>query len=183
MLDTITLVVSASTLVLSYATRYALGRRVKNTLDEYENKEVGPPPLKIESIFRSVLGIMFERRMMQVQYSAVFIVFSLAIYIALTVFGIIEADWIIQLLLVGAAFLVFFKQLIISYRVRNGFFGSSEYEVREFISYILREASHSDIYDDMGRPRKLVDPAEFIQQIKAVNPSWNPQINPLGNPR
>ena len=71
-------------------------------------------------------------------------------------------------------FLLWFRQAIFVYRIRNNYFGNSEYEIREFLAYIVKEASKSDLDGGSG-PRKLIDPEEFMEQEEIQVPQIEPK--------
>ncbi|EPP5682578.1 MULTISPECIES: hypothetical protein [Vibrio] len=118
--------------------------------------------------YSSVYGVMFAKRMKEANF--VSIVF--AVFIILYFFIIAIAKVELEPLIVTVAFIFLFlpwvKLAASAYRVTNGYLGSSEYEVRQFIEYIISEASDDDL-NDGGTPRKLVDVEDFsIEKIRIL---------------
>ncbi|ASG66073.1 hypothetical protein CEW91_07885 [Idiomarina piscisalsi] len=110
--------------------------------------------------YSSVYGIMFARRMKEANFVSVTFSVFMVLYLSFSIFADKPIDSIIVFVSLVLLLLPWVKIAISAYRVSNGFLGNSEYEIRQFLKYIISEASDNDLNDGDG-PRKLIDLDEF----------------------
>ncbi|HIF6203530.1 hypothetical protein [Vibrio parahaemolyticus] len=118
--------------------------------------------------YSSVYGVMFAKRMKEANFVSI----AFAVFIVLYFFILALTKVELEPLIVTVAFIFLFlpwvKLAASTYRVTNGYLGSSEYEIRQFIEYIINEASDDDL-NDGGTPRKLLNVEDFsIEKIKTL---------------
>ncbi|EKL9831850.1 hypothetical protein AB8I23_004936 [Vibrio alginolyticus] len=118
--------------------------------------------------YSSVYGVMFAKRMKEANFVSI----AFAVFIVLYFFILALTKVELEPLIVTVAFIFLFlpwvKLASSTYRVTNGYLGSSEYEIRQFIEYIINEASDDDL-NDGGTPRKLLNVEDFsIEKIQTL---------------
>ncbi|MHA2743354.1 hypothetical protein [Vibrio harveyi] len=126
---------------------------------------------KMYEKYSSVYGVMFAKRMKEANFVSIAFSVFILVYLAISTINHISTDPLIIFISFTLLFLPWVKLGISAYRVSKGFLGSSEYEIRQFIHYILSEASDDDL-NDGGHPRKLVDLKDFsTEKIKLFDES------------
>lgn len=126
---------------------------------------------RLSDDFHSIGGRMFVTRWRQNNFISLILFFSLLLYIITSLYYPTPVDSFVLMVLLILIIVLWSKQCLFAYRLRHRLFGSSEYETREFLTFLIDEAKESDTHDDGGRPRKLYDPSEFIVQAKNKCPS------------
>jgi hypothetical protein len=95
------------------------------------------------------------------------VVVSIVLAVALISEGVVDGfammikSWS-TLLVIGFGVLVFVDNLLLRFRARRGMFGNTEYEAREIIAFILRNA---DSLDDGDSPRRIFDPEQSEESL------------------
>lgn len=64
--------------------------------------------------------------------------------------------------------LIILRDRITEYRVRNGFYGSNEYEAREIIKFIISNSKNID-FTDGGKAKKIISEADLREIQKSIN--------------
>ena len=66
---------------------------------------------------------------------------------------------------------VLLNKYSLEYRLRNGFYGTTEYEARELIELILKHADKSDFSDGSGLKELVAEPRRTTDGIRDLVPS------------
>lgn len=92
----------------------------------------------------SIIGMLVGEKIRKDTKSYIFIIISLVISVAIPIFTSMTVNyWLISFLLMMFSLLVL-NQKTLEYRIANGFYGNTQYEAREIISYIEKHASNDD---------------------------------------
>jgi hypothetical protein len=94
---------------------------------------------------------------------------ALLLMLLLTVRYGYEAPLPLRIFLVGAIAVLWVSKLALDYRISRGLFGTNEYEAREIVRFVLRNASDTDLSGGLGA-RKLDLTPSTETELAAV---WN----------
>ena len=124
----------------------------------------------------SVVEILLQRRNKKVFAGLGVTVFVLGgVVVGQSILGVQQFGGGV-LLLLGLIMLGMVGEVLgLDYRIRKGFYGTNEREVREIIRFILSKRKHIDFTDD-GKPKKIMsdtDLAEFVKTIKNNVPEFS----------
>lgn len=65
----------------------------------------------------------------------------------------------------GVLGLLFFKDALLEYRIRNGFFGTNRSEARDLIEYLASNSEDIDFTDGSGKLRRALEPEKQRQPL------------------
>ncbi len=66
--------------------------------------------------------------------------------------------------------LILLKEMVVEYRVRNGYFGTTRSEVKDLLTFMIANSNDIDFHDDNGALRKvLLPPRKFQIDMSATN--------------
>ncbi|WP_318506777.1 hypothetical protein [Photobacterium leiognathi] len=101
----------------------------------------------------TVIGMLVGNKMKQDTKSYLFIIGALLLHVSFSLFGVVSLNyWLMSFLLFMFSGLTL-NQKVLEYRIRNGFYGTNEYEAREIISFIDQNADDNDFGN--GGDKKL----------------------------
>ncbi len=107
---------------------------------------------------KSLAREMYEKRQANAYFSIAFLGLFLAFYIMASSATAASSDWRIPCLAIVVTGSILVRQAMWVYRIRKGYFGNSEHEIRELIAYILTEAERRD---PSNGKRAIVDQFDF----------------------
>lgn len=103
---------------------------------------------------------------------------SILAYIVGIQLDLFQPNYIFQFLTVLMIFIVFIKQKILQFRLKKGYFGTNEYELRQILRFIADE-KNKDYFKGDGKGRKIfsstADTAEFKEEISEFE-AWGGKV-------
>ncbi|OUB77059.1 hypothetical protein BK744_09295 [Bacillus thuringiensis serovar zhaodongensis] len=104
--------------------------------------------------------------------------FSILAYIVGIRLNLFQPNYIFQFLTILMILIVFIKQKILQYRLKKGYFGTNEYELRQILRFIADE-KNKDYFKGDGKGRKIFssaeDTAEFKEEISEFE-AWGGKV-------
>ncbi|MEZ2369612.1 hypothetical protein [Bacillus sp. RCC_6_1] len=103
---------------------------------------------------------------------------SILAYIVGIQLDLFQPNYIFQFLTIFMIFVVFIKQKILQFRLKKGYFGTNEYELRQILRFIADE-KNKDYFKGDGKGRKIFssteDTAEFKEEISGFE-AWGGKV-------
>ena len=98
----------------------------------------------------TAIAALVHRKARQRQTASFVLLAALAAYVFITpVLGLLLSRFVIAIG-AGACLLLQSAEFSMSYRVRHGLYGTTEYEARQIIAFILNHADRSDLEGGLG---------------------------------
>lgn len=149
----------------------------KSTLEDIKTKiltEVVKAPPE-EKKAKTVVGLMLGEKMKKSFQAQLFLI--LALTISLFSYILFQTAWNIVAIgiIIFSLLAIQIDKMLIEYRVKNGWYGTNEYEAREIISFIISHANKDD-FNDSGGLKKVIPEPEIIE---AEEPLTNPNGVPV----
>lgn len=71
----------------------------------------------------------------------------------------------------GVLALIFLKEAVLKYRIRNGLFGSNRSEARDLIDFLVKNSEDIDFTDTNGRLRRVLEPEKDGSYAESTRPA------------
>ena len=71
----------------------------------------------------------------------------------------------------GVLGLLFLKEALLEYRIRNGYFGTNRSEARELIEFLVKNSDDIDFTDGSGKLRRALEPENQRQPLEGSQPA------------
>jgi hypothetical protein len=126
--------------------------KIKRKIEGVRSKDhyQGANSLLDQKETKTIVGMYVGKKMEEISYSFTILLIVGALHTAISIWhgGIINPY--VSLILVIMFLLLYFKQLILSFRIGRGFYGRNYYEARQLADYILSCSDKNDFRDGDG---------------------------------
>jgi len=133
-------------------------------LDEYEAL-VAPnatPELKVNDT--TIIDMMLEKKAKTDAKSYLYFTLAIVAHLLFVIFFKTNTNYWLMFLVVLLAGSLFANRQLLRYRIRKGYYGTSEDEAREIIQFILEHAEDTDFTDGDGTKKLMPDPETELRE-------------------
>lgn len=111
----------------------------------------------------TIIGIMVGQKFKSYTKGYISALLSLIAYLSIThIQGAALNGWVL-LIIYSLIAAIYINQKTLEYRIRKGDYGSTEYEAREIISFVLAHSQKTDFIDKDGMKKLMPDPETELQ--------------------
>lgn len=115
----------------------------------------------------SIVGLMIMQRAQSTRIGLAVLVLASGVYVTTAKFLTDNLSWTIIFILASIATIVFIRDQLFRYRVRRGFYGHDEEDVREIIAFSIRELSDIDGDGTVGKKRPIISKSDLKEIVEA----------------
>jgi len=115
----------------------------------------------------TIVGIMVGNKIKADTKSYVFLLSALIIYIVISAVAQSPLNLMVVLFITSLIGALHLNQKILEYRINHGLYGSTEYEVREILQFVLSHSDKTDFTNSDGVMKELLPKPEIEERREA----------------